>query len=198
MKSLFIVGLALSSSLEHLGATSSYGIGQIDISVLFTIWITLVCFLVSLGSIYFGQLVLLVFTGFLLSVIVIQIILLAIDRKNVAVHENIFLKQLTNITKNLKCFDFIQSGQMGVAKVIILLIGLTVHALMIGVRTGFRDLPSLSISLTASLSSFFTLWMSIALGSKVTKIKICSFHLGKFGTLISGAIIIVSAFQALM
>lgn len=195
MKSLFIVGLALSSSLEHLGATSSYGIGQIDISVLSTVWITLVCFL---ESIYFGQWVLLVLTGFLLSVIVIQIILLAIYRKNVTVHENIFSKQLTTIPKNLECFDFNQSGQMRVEKVIILLLGLSVHVIMNGVRAGFRVLPSLSISFTASLSSFFTLWMSVALGSKVTKIKICSFHLGKFGTLISGAIIIVSAFQALM
>ncbi|QOT00337.1 hypothetical protein JNUCC42_06320 [Brevibacterium sp. JNUCC-42] len=196
MNSLSIVGLASFSSLDHLGVTLAYGIRELDISNVTTIWIPLIFFLISLWS--FGQWVSLVVVGFLLSVIASQIILLAIGRKNVAVHENIFSKQLTHITHHIESSDCHKSGQFKVAEVAILLIAFSVHALLSKVRAFFHNSSGITISFTASLSSFFTLWMSVALGEKVRRIKICSFHLGKFGTLISGTIIILNAIEKFM
>ncbi|MGG1442047.1 hypothetical protein ABE354_08290 [Brevibacillus laterosporus] len=198
MNTLLIVGLASSPSLDQVGAALAYGIRELHNSNVTAIWIPLIYFLVSLGSIYFSHWVSLVIAGFLVSVIVSQIILLAIDRKNVMVLENIFSKQLSHIINPVECTYCHQAGQFKVIHATILLLAFSVYTLVNKIRARFHHLSAITITFTASLSSFFTLWMSVTLGRKVRKIKICAFHLGKFGTLISGTIIILNIIEMFM
>ena len=195
MNALLLVGLASSSSLDQLSATLAHSLRELHNLNVTAIWIPLIYLLVSLSSIYFGQWISLLVVGFLVSVIVSQIILLAIDRKNVIVLENIFSKQLTHMLSTAECSYCHKSAPLKIGEATILLLAFSIHALSNKVIAFFHKLPAITITFTVSLSSFFTLWMSLAFGEKVRKIKICSFHLGQFGTLISGTIILLCVLE---
>lgn len=54
-------------------------------------------------------------------------------------------------------------------------------------------LSPLAISLTAAIGSYITVWLGVMLGQKVSAIRIGSFTLGQFSTVLSGVIIILIA-----
>ncbi|MDN9011608.1 hypothetical protein [Brevibacillus laterosporus] len=195
MNALLLVGLLSSSSLDQLGATLVHSLRELHNSNATAIWIPLIYFLFGLGSIYFGHWISLLVVGFFASVIVSQIILLAIDRKNVIILENIFSKQFTHMLSTAECSYCHKPAPLKIGEATILLLAFSIHTLSNKVRAFFHKLPVITISFTASLSNFFTLWMSLAYGEKVRKIKICSLPLGKFGTLISGTIVILCVLE---
>lgn len=61
---------------------------------------------------------------------------------------------------------------------------------------GLLGLSPLAIALTAAIGSFISVWAGVNLGSRLAVVRIGSFTVGQFGTLLSGVIILIIAFTA--
>lgn len=77
----------------------------------------------------------------------------------------------------------------------ILGIALSANALTNGLGAGLLGFSPLAISLTAAIGSFISVWVGVRLGYKLADVRIGSFTLGQFGTILSGVIILVLAFS---
>lgn len=208
MNWLLILGFAVSSSIDNLGVGVSYGIRNIRIGLLSNLWVSIICFLFSMTGILFGQWVAVILPGllpvllasFLLFVIGIRIILLATPRSKQSFdrkegHKTRF--SVEEILKKPESADFDQSGEIGLGEASILGIALSANALTNGISAGLLGLSAFAISLTAAIGSFLTVWLGVALGRKMATLRIGSFSLGQFSTLLSGAIIVLIAIKAL-
>lgn len=207
---LFILGFAVSSSLDNLGVGISYGIRGIRIGFLSNLVMAVICFLFSEAGILFGQWIMRLLPGvlpvligsFVLAVIGVRIVLLAMPRK--ATQE----KQLDSISdepaakparsvqeilKNPETADADKSGHIGLGEAVLLGAALSANAVTNGLSAGMFGLSPLAISLTAAAGSFLTVWFGVYFGRKVSGVRIGSFTLGQFGTLISGVILLVVA-----
>ena len=204
---LIIAAFAFSSSIDNLGIGISYGIRNIKIRLGANVLIAVICFLMSMSGISFGLwlstilpgILPLVLGAFILSIIGIRIILLATPRKK----QTVTATEVSNdsntigkIMKNPTEADVDHSGEIGWGEAVILGIALSANALTNGLGAGFLGLSPLAISLTAAIGSFITVWAGVNLGWKLAKVRIGSFSIGQFGTLLSGIIILVIAVLA--
>lgn len=207
---LLILAFTFSSSIDNLGVGVSYGIRNIRISHFKNLLIAVICFLFSMVGILFGRWIATVLPGilpvllgsFLIFVIGLRIILLAVPRKKevsgaaanrpIGAHGH----SMKGILKHPENVDVDQSGQIGFVEACVLGVALSANALTNGLGAGLLGLSPLAISLTASIGSYLTVWWGVALGHKMTHIRIGSFSVGQFGTLISGAILLLIAFTA--
>nr|WP_268751267.1 sporulation membrane protein YtaF [Aneurinibacillus migulanus] len=202
---LIVLGFTLASSIDNLGVGISYGIRGIRISWLSNLLIAIICFLFSVTGILFGQWLSQVLPGifpvlagsFLLFIIGIRIILLTIPRKkkiSKVVKENEApINSIKQVLKDPEKADIDKSGEIGWGEAIILGIALSANALTNGLGAGLLGLSPLTISLAAAIGSFLTVWAGVVFGYKVSSIRIGSFTLGQFGTIISGVMLLVIA-----
>jgi putative sporulation protein YtaF len=204
---LLILGFAISSSLDNLGVGISYGIRKIRIGMLSNLLIASVCFLFSYTGIWFGKWISSVLPGllpvllsaFILVVIGIRIILLSVPRKQqTSANSHSKTKGLGAILRNPECVDLDDSKHIGIVEALILGVALSANALTNGLSAGLIGLSPLAISITAALGSLLTVWFGVWLGSRVSEIRIGSFTLGQFGTLVSGVILLVIAVNNLL
>ncbi|MBS4197513.1 sporulation membrane protein YtaF [Lederbergia citri] len=205
---LIILAFAVSSSIDNLGVGISYGIRKIHIRTGPNFMIAVICFLFSMAGISFGLwlskilpgMLPVIFGSFLLFVIGIRIILLATPRKketvNVVNKTDEHSNRIKEILKNPELADLDKSGYIGWGEAVLLGVALSANALTNGLGAGLLGLSPLAISLTAAIGSFISVWAGVNLGAKVAKVRIGSFTLGQFGTVLSGAIILVIAFTA--
>lgn len=202
---LIILGFALSSSIDNLGVGISYGIRKMRITVSSNLLISIICFLFSMAGIFFGLWLSKILPGilpvvvgaFLLFVIGLRVILLAVPRKNEEKNEKAAeTKSISGILQNPEAADLDKSGVIGIGESILLGIALSANALTNGLGAGLLGLSPLAISITAAIGSFITVWAGVSLGQKVAKVRIGKFTVGQFGTLFSGAIILLIAFTA--
>ncbi|OIK12200.1 sporulation membrane protein YtaF [Bacillus sp. MUM 116] len=205
---LIILAFAVSSSIDNLGVGISYGIRKIQIRLGPNILIGIICFLMSIAGISFGLwlskilpgMLPVIFGAVLLFIIGIRIILLAVPRKKAASKMNTEhdqqSKSIEGILRNPEAADVDKSGEIGWGEAIILGIALSANALTNGLGAGLLGLSPLAISLTAAIGSIVSVWAGVNLGSKLADIRIGSFTVGQFGTIISGIIILVIAFTA--
>jgi putative sporulation protein YtaF len=200
---LMVVSLTVSSSIDNLGVGISYGIRNIRISHISNLMISVICFFFSIVGIHFGLWLSLILPGimpvvigsFLLAVIGIRIILLAIPRKQQTALEGAEYEVAAAKTDGIK--DQVGFGKLrsiGFAESILLGIGLSANALTNGLGAGLFGLNPLAISIASSIGSFVTIWFGVTLGRKLAHIRIGKFSVGQFGTLISGALLLVIAF----
>ncbi|TPG69266.1 sporulation membrane protein YtaF [Brevibacillus laterosporus] len=214
MNWLIILGFAVSSSLDNFGVGISYGIRNVRIGFLSNCVIAGICFILSEIGIYFGQLLSAILPGILpvligalfLFVIGIRIILLAVPRKQrsmaMATSSEVgvstkSIKGIKGILKNPEEVDFDKSGEIGIGEACILGIALAANAVTNGLSAGLIGLSPHAISITAAIGSFITVWAGVALGGKVASVRIASFTLGQFGTIISGVMLLVIAVNTL-
>ncbi|RAP28568.1 hypothetical protein C2W64_04624 [Brevibacillus laterosporus] len=220
MNWLIILGFAVSSSLDNFGVGISYGIRNVRIGFLSNCVIAGICFILSEIGIYFGQLLSAILPGILpvlvgalfLFVIGIRIILLAVPRKQrsmaMATSSEVGvstkstksikgIKGIKGILKNPEEVDFDKSGEIGIGEACILGIALAANAVTNGLSAGLIGLSPHAISITAAIGSFITVWAGVALGGKVASVRIASFTLGQFGTIISGVMLLVIAVNTL-
>ncbi|KAB2331163.1 sporulation membrane protein YtaF [Cytobacillus depressus] len=208
MSWLIILAFAVSSSIDNLGVGISYGIRKIQIRIGSNILIAVICFLMSMAGITFGLwlsnvlpgILPVIFGAFLLFIIGIRIILLAVPRKKGILEEGREDSKQSNsikgILENPEIADTDNSGEIGWGEAIILGVALSANALTNGLGAGLLGLSPLAISLTAAFGSFITVWAGVKLGSKLANVRIGSFTVGQFGTVISGILILVIAFTA--
>ncbi|KHO63330.1 putative sporulation protein YtaF [Thermoanaerobacter uzonensis DSM 18761] len=207
MKWLIILGFAISSSIDNFGVGISYGIRNIRISLFCNTIIAVIAFLFSISGIAFGKWLnsilpgsLPIFVGaFLLFIIGLRIILLAVPRKSL----NKDIQQskadsIKGILENPEIADLDKSGEINLFEAILLGIALSANALTNGLGAGLLGLSPFAISLTTSIGSFISVWGGVKLGKRVAEIRIGSFTIGQFGTVISGVILLFIAFNALL
>nr|WP_257146548.1 manganese efflux pump [Priestia megaterium] len=189
MEWLFILGFALSSSIDNFGVGISYGVRKIRIRWLSNLLIAAICFLFSMVGIMFGRWISTVLPGLfpviiavvLLTLIGIRIILLVVSQRNNRIGELGSTDQ-----ENVRYIGWIESSVLGVA--------LSANALTNGLGAGLLGLSPLAISLTSAFGSFITVWLGVTVGQKAANVQIGKFTLGQFGTLISGITILIVAF----
>nr|WP_279305785.1 manganese efflux pump [Priestia megaterium] len=189
MEWLFILGFALSSSIDNFGVGISYGVRKVRIKWLSNLLIAAICFLFSMVGIMFGRWVSTILPGVfhvivavvLLTLIGICIILLVVSQRNNGSGELDSSGQ-----ENVRYIGWIESSVLGAA--------LSANALTNGLGAGLLGLSPLAISLTSAFGSFITVWLGVMVGQKAANVQIGSFTLGQFGTLISGITILIVAF----
>ncbi|MHA7581619.1 sporulation membrane protein YtaF [Paenibacillus vandeheii] len=199
---MLILALAVSSSLDNLGVGLSYGIRKIKISLFSNFLIAVVCLLFSYSGILFGKWISVVLPGvfpillgtFILLVIGFRIILLSVPRKKQE-HEETDSQALGigTILQNPERVDLDKSSHIGVLEALILGVALSTNALTNGLSAGLMGLSPLYISLTAAIGSFVTVWFGVWMGTKAANVRIGSFTLGQFGTLVSGILLLLIA-----
>ncbi|MGG0536522.1 manganese efflux pump [Priestia aryabhattai] len=189
MEWLFILGFALSSSIDNFGVGISYGVRKIRIRWLSNLLIAAICFLFSMVGITFGRWISTILPGVfhvivavvLLTLIGIRIILLVVSQRNNGSDELDSSGQ-----ENVRYIGWIESIVLGVA--------LSANALTNGLGAGLLGLSPLAISLTSAFGSFITVWLGVMVGKKAANVQIGKFTLSQFGTLISGITILIVAF----
>lgn len=198
---LIISAFAVSSSIDNLGVGMSYGIRKIDIRLGANLVMTLTCFVMSIGGITFGVwlsaflpgMIPLIFGALLLIIIGIRIILLAKPNHQELTQKNTSMK---DILKNPEAADIDKSGDIGWFEAVFLGIALSANALTNGLGAGLLGLSPLAIAVTAAIGSFISIWAGVKLGSRLAAVRIGSFTVGQFGTVLSGVIILIIAFTA--
>ncbi|MQR85525.1 sporulation membrane protein YtaF [Bacillus megaterium] len=189
MEWLFILGFALSSSIDNFGVGISYGVRKVRIKWLSNLLIAAICFLFSMVGITFGRWISTILPGVfhvivavvLLTLIGVRIILLVVSQRNNGSDELDSSGQ-----ENVRCIGWIESSVLGVA--------LSANALTNGLGAGLLGLSPLAISLTSAFGSFITVWIGVMVGGKAANVHIGKFTLSQFGTLISGVTILIVAF----
>lgn len=205
---LFIAMLTFSSSIDNLGVGLSYGIRNIRINLLSNLLIAVICFGFSMCGIYFGLWISEILPGmlpvvlgaFILVIIGLRIILLAVPRKNQepALAQPTGKGSYRGIFKDPTNADLDQSKSIGFLESIVLGIALSANALTNGVGAGLLGFSPLTISILAAVGSFVTVWAGVAFGAKLAHIRIGKFTIGQFGTLISGILLMLVAFNAFL
>ena len=193
MKWLIILGFAISASIDNFGVGLSYGIRNIRISFFSNAIIAIIAFLFSISGIIFGKWLnsvlpgsLSIFVGaFLLFIIGLRIILLAVPRKSVnkKVRQSKY-NSIKDILESPEIVDLDKSGEISLIEAILLGIALSANALTNGLGAGILSFSPFTISLTTSIGSFISVWVGVKLGKRVAEIRIGSFTLSQFGTLI--------------
>ncbi|MEK5037571.1 sporulation membrane protein YtaF [Sporosarcina sp. FSL K6-3457] len=196
-----ILAFAVSSSIDNLGVGISYGIRKIHIRLGANLVMTIVCFLMSMGGITFGVwlstilpgIIPVLFGALLLIIIGLRVILLAKPNYQESRQEN---NSMTDIFKNPEAADVDKSGDIGWIEAVFLGIALSANALINGLGAGLLGLSPFAIALTAAIGSFISIWMGVKLGNRLATVRIGSFTVGQFGTVLSGVIILIIAFTA--
>ncbi|GAA3404965.1 sporulation membrane protein YtaF [Paenibacillus hodogayensis] len=204
-----ILGLAVSSSIDNLGVGISYGIRGIRLELWKNALISVICLAFSYAGIYFGKWISTILPGilpvllstFLLVVIGIRIMLLALPRKRQTPEVPSAEEKsggLKGILQNPEKADMDRSGDIGWWEAVLLGVALSANALTNGLGAGLIGLSPLAISLSAAVGSFVTLWLGGAVGGKAANIRIGSFTVGQFGTLLSGIMLLIVAANMLL
>lgn len=204
MKWLIILSFTFSSSIDNLGVGLSYGVRKINVAFGKNLLIAIICFLMSMGGITFGVWLSTILPGMLpviigallLFIIGIRIILLAKPQNEMDSNNDMQPKNVQDILRNPEEAHFKKSGEIGWGESVLLGVALSANALTNGVGAGLLGLSPLIISITAAIGSFITVWMGVKLGSKVADVRVGTFTVGQFGTIISGVILLIIAFLA--
>lgn len=204
MKWLIILAFTFSSSIDNLGVGLSYGVRKINVAFGKNLLIAIICFLMSMGGITFGVWLSTILPGMLpviigallLFIIGIRIILLAKPQNEMDSNNEMQPKNVQDILRNPEEAHFKKSGEIGWGESVLLGVALSANALTNGVGAGLLGFSPLIISITAALGSFITVWMGVKLGSKVADVRVGTFTVGQFGTIISGVILLIIAFLA--
>ncbi|QGG51222.1 sporulation membrane protein YtaF [Lysinibacillus pakistanensis] len=204
MNWLIILAFTFSSSIDNLGVGLSYGVRKINVAFGKNLLIAIICFLMSMGGITFGVWLSTILPGMLpviigallLFIIGIRIILLAKPQNEMDGNNDMQPKNVQDILRNPEEAHFKKSGEIGWGESVLLGVALSANALTNGVGAGLLGLSPLIISITAAIGSFITVWMGVKLGSKVADVRVGTFTVGQFGTIISGVILLIIAFLA--
>lgn len=202
-----ILAFAISSSIDNLGVGMSYGIQKVRIPAKKNLVIATICFLFSMGGIYFGiwlfklipGMLPVILGGVLLLIIGLRVILLAKPKKNEPSQPIEVMEEpqgLKGILKNPEIVGGNEIKGLGWIEAIVLGVALSANALTNGIGAGLIGLSPIAISITAAVGSFFSVWIGVKIGHKVADIRIGSFTLGQFGTILSGVILVIIAVLA--
>jgi putative sporulation protein YtaF len=200
---LLIAALTFASSVDNLGIGLSYGIRKIRISHLANLWISVICFLLSITGIYFGiwiakilpQNLPEIIGAALLTIIGIYIMLQVKPQEKNQTKINEPAKYQTNSLKKVMndptSADFDNSKNISFFEATILGIALSANALTNGIGAGLLGFSPVLISFLAALGSFAAIWAGCHFGIKLTNVRVGKYNIGEFGVLISGMLLLL-------
>jgi putative sporulation protein YtaF len=192
---LFIAGLAIASSIDNLAVGLSYGVRGIRIGLGANLIIAVICFVLSEAGILFGEWIGAVLPGdlpdivgaVLLFLIGVRILLLVLPREKDPAARSASSRGIASWFSRVLA---IENGRIGFIEALVLGVALSANALANAVGAGLLHMPSFAIALSASIGSLVTISLGVALGLRAMHISIGRFDLGRFGTLISGMILV--------
>ncbi|GKV66683.1 MULTISPECIES: sporulation membrane protein YtaF [Sporosarcina] len=189
---LLIAGFAISSSIDNFGVGLSYGVQRVRIPALSNLLIAVICFVFSLLGIVSGVWLAELLPGILpdliafavLSVIGLRIMVIALSQQK---------KRNNGVLNEPEKMDFDGSSHISLGEALLLGVALSANALTNGIGAGLLELSALAIALSAAAGSYLTLWIGVALGVKLSGLRIGRMTVGQFGTFMSGVIILLIA-----
>ena len=203
--------LAMSSSIDNFGVGVSYGIRGIQVKFLGNAIISIIAFLFSEIGIIFGQYISKVFPGSMsniigalfLFIIGLRIVLLAMPKKKKvnakkSTENEASSNSVTGYLSSPEKADFDHSGDIGIVESIVLGIAVSLNALTNGLGAGLIGLSPFAVSLSAGIFSFIAIWAGVTLGKKVANVRIGSWTVGQFSTILSGVILVLIALRNLI
>lgn len=204
MNLLFILGFALSSSLDNLGVGITYGIRKINISAFSNTLISAICFIFSYLGIIFGKWVSTIIPGrfpvfvsaIFLFAIGFRVIWFSLPHKQKIEKEQAKMKGFASIFENPECVDFDNSKDIEILEALVLGVALSANALSNGLSAGLLGYTPFVLSFSTAVGSFLAMWFGVNIGQKFADIRIGSFKLGQFGTLISGILLVLIAIKS--
>ncbi|UUZ84642.1 manganese efflux pump [Paenibacillus sp. P26] len=93
---------------------------------------------------------------------------------------------------------FVQRRKIGFFEIIVLGISISLNAFGNGLGAGAVGLSPLEVSTASALFSFAAIWIGVAFGQKLVKVRIGSWTLGQFSTVLSGIILLFVAAKSLL
>lgn len=202
---LTMLGFALSSSIDNFGVGVSYGISKIRIGFMPNTIIAIIALVFSLIGIYFGHYIAKVMPGTLSTVVAalfvfiigVRIILITFQAKR---RSRDAMKASQGTSRSINQYldhpeqaDKDQSGEISVVESLVLGVAVSMNALTNGLGAGLMKLSPITVSLMTAVFSFIAIWSGVSLGERVAHVRIGSFNLGQFSTIISGGILLLIA-----
>ncbi|MGG2067312.1 sporulation membrane protein YtaF [Bacillus sp. S14(2024)] len=199
--SLFsILFIAIASNLDNAGVGIAYGIRKIHISWFNNFIIAFFGFLFTLVGGFFGNWISLFISDATASVIGAIVIgsigvlvlcqpLLSKETEQGRKQSNVLMR----ILRNPEAADFDGSKSIGFSEAIVLGIALSINNIAGGFDAGITNL---NLWMTAIISGFFS-FLSVRFFSYVGK-KYLAVYLGKWATVIAGALLIIIAVDQLL
>jgi len=193
---LFIIGLAIASSIDNLAVGFSYGLVGLRIGIGANLVIAFICFVFSEAGTLFGKWIGTILPGslpdfvgvVLLLLLGLRILLLVVPRERIA-------KALGDADKGGNSPDREGSHEVGTARIgmlesVLLGVALSANALANAVGAGILSLSPTAISLTAATGSLLTVAIGVELGLRAMHLRFGQFSLKRMGTLVSGSILL--------
>ncbi|EIT86961.1 sporulation protein YtaF [Fictibacillus macauensis ZFHKF-1] len=199
--------LSISSSIDNFGVGISYGIRKIKVGFVANGIISAIAFVFSMVGIYSGRFLADLFPGTtaeiiataFLFVIGIRIIMLTFPpKKEKQQTDESVTGVITGYLHSPEKADLDQSGEIGFYEAIVLGIAISMNALTNGLGAGLMNVSPLALSLISALFSFGSIWLGVALGSKIANITIGKWSIGQFSTALSGVILLGIALHNLL
>ena len=207
---IIILGFAISSSIDSLRVGICYGIRRIRVSFLANLLIAVICFLFSAAGILCGNWLALILPGvlpilvgtFLLFVLGLRLMLLAIP-PNPRLAARVAKQHLTccnikTILTHPEIADADRSGELDLDEAIVLGIALSANTLTIGLGAGLLGFSPHAIAITTAIASFILVWAGVFRDRRIAPVRIGSFSLAGFSTILSGVILLGIAIYTLL
>lgn len=184
MNWLFIVGLALASSIDNLAVGFSYGLSEIRIGAVANLGIAMVCLMMSLAGGDLGVWIGSVLPGSVPDLIGAALLLLLGIR---------ILWMVLRIPPSAS-----QGGQrarpvVGPLEALVLGVSLSANAAVNSVGGGIMQISPMAVAIAAALGSYLAIALGEALGSRTRAVHIGSANLGRYVSVLGGSLLIALA-----
>ncbi|WP_296740522.1 manganese efflux pump [Mesorhizobium sp.] len=196
----FIIGLAIASNIDNLAVGMSYGVRSIRIGFFANLIITAICFAFSEIGIFSGEWIGRVLPGDLpdyvaaglLLLIGVRVLFLAMSAANEQADSPKDGHPVANWFSRALA---VEGDKVGPFEAAILGVALSANALANSVSAGLLDMSPTVVASAISIASFITIVIGVALGRHAAEIRVGRMDIGRFGTLASGAILVVLAIR---
>ncbi len=191
----FIIGLAVASNIDNLAVGMSYGMRGVRIGFFANLVIAAICFAFSEVGIIFGEWIGQVLPGDLpdiagaglLFLIGVRVLFLALPATAVHANRTDDGHPIANWFARALA---VKGDRVGLFEALVLGVALSANALANAVSAGLLNMSPTVVASAASVGSFLTIVIGVALGRHAAQIRVGRLDIGRFGTLASGVILV--------
>jgi len=208
---LMLLGFTFASSVDNYAVAITYGLRRVRIPLTSNLLIAGVAFLFSAAGMSFGlflkevlpDLLPTVLGAAILGILGLRVVLLAWPRNRRTAEkpkekgETKVWTSLEDVFHSPDSVDRDGNRVIGWGEAMLLGVALSANALTNGVSAGLFGLPVLLLSALTALGSFVSVWLGALTGETVARVRVGPFTVGQFGTILSGALLLLIAFFAL-
>lgn len=209
---LMLLGFTFASSIDNYAVAITYGLRRVKIPLASNFLIAGVAFLFTAAGMSFGlflkevlpDLLPTVLGAAILGILGLRVVLLAWPRNRRTGKKNRgkggpgIWPSLEGVFLAPESVDRDGKQVIGWGEAVLLGIALSANALTNGVSAGLFGLPVFLLSTLTALGSFVSVWLGVLSGKTVARVRVGPFTVGQFGTILSGALLLLIAFFALV